>query len=415
MKLILLIFRNLRRSWLRTTLTALGTIVLVVVVTMSWSFLAFFDDVTAEKSKNFKAIITERWQIPSQMPITYAPLLAEGAARKPGDIRPTDSMSWQFYGGTLDPKNLTRENMVFAIALDPKKIGTMMDELEELTGEQRGELERLIAVAESNRQGIVLGRDRLKALNKRVGERITLYGLNYKDIDLEFEIIGIFPVPRYDQSAAFNQEYLAAALDDYKRKHNGQAHPLAQKSMNLMWLRVPDSESFNRVADQITHSPLFSLPAVKVESQSNAIARFMESYRDIFWGVRWVLTPAVIFTLVLVLANAISISVRERGTEMAILKVLGFRPGHILMLVLGEALTIGAVAGFVSAAAAYLLINNVFGGLKFPIAFFPAFLIPINALWWGLSVGAGTALVGSILPSLTACSVKVSEVFAKVD
>ena len=141
----------------------------------------------------------------------------------------------------------------------------------------------------------------------------------------------------------------------------------------------------------------------------------MESYRDIFWGVRWVLTPAVIFTLVLVLANAISISVRERGKEMAILKVLGFRPGHILILVLGEALAIGALAGLASAAGAYALINFVFGGLKFPIAFFPAFLIPINAIWWGLSVGAGTALVGSVLPAWTACRVKVSEIFAKVD
>src|SRR4051794_40045246 len=235
MKLLLLIFRNLRRSWLRTTLTALGTVVLVVVVTMSWSFLAFFDGVTAEKSKNFKAIVTERWQVPSQMPITYAPMLAEGAARKPGDVRPTDSMSWQFYGGTLDPKNLTRENLVFAIAVDPKKIGTMMDELEELTGEQKAELDRLIAATELNRQGIVLGRDRLKALNKRVGEWIKLYGLNYKDIDLEFEILGVFPVARYDQSAAFNEAYLTASLDDYKRKHNGQSHPLAQKTMNLMW------------------------------------------------------------------------------------------------------------------------------------------------------------------------------------
>ncbi len=415
MKLLLLIFRNLRRSWLRTTLTALGTIVLVVVVTISWSFLAFFDGVTAEKSKNFKAIITERWQVPSQLPITYAPRLAEGAARTPEDFRPTDSMAWQFYGGTLDPKNLTRENLVFAIAVDPQKIGSMMDELEELTGSERAELDRLIKLAQTNRQGLVVGRDRLKALNKRVGERVKLFGLNFKDIDLEFEILGVFPPGRYDQSAAFNEQYLAAALDDYKRKHNGQAHPLALRSMNLMWLRVPDSDAFNKVANQISSSPLFSLPAVKVESQSNAVARFMESFRDIFWGVRWILTPAVIFTLVLVLANAISISVRERGKEMAILKVLGFRPVHILVLVLGEALTIGAVAGFVSATVAYFLINNLFGGIKLQIGFFPTFLIPINALWWGLCVGAGTALVGSILPSLSACSVKVSEVFAKVD
>jgi putative ABC transport system permease protein len=414
MKLLFLILRNLRRSWLRTTLTALGTVVLVIVVTLSWSFLAFFDSVTAEKSKNFKAIVTERWQVPSQLPYTYASTLEQGAARDPTDVRPTDSMSWQFYGGTLDPHNLTRENMLFAIAMDPSKISTMMDELEELTGEQKAELDRLVAEAKRNRQGLVIGADRLKALNKRVGERIKLYGLNFKDIDLEFEIIGVFPVARYNQSAAFNREYLEAALQDYQRKHNGQTHPLANKSMNLMWLRVPDQKSFDRVASQISTSPLLSLPAVKVESQSNAVARFMESYRDIFWGVRWVLTPAVIFTLVLVLANAISISVRERGTEMAILKVLGFRPVHILLLVLGEALAIGAIAGVVSATGAYFLINNVFGGIKMPIAFFPVFLIPTDALWWGLAVGGGTALVGSILPSLSACSVKVSDVFAKI-
>ena len=415
MKLFLLILRNLHRSLLRTTLTALGTVVLVVVVTMAWAFLAFFDRITASKSQNFKAIVTERWQVPSQMPYTYATTLADGAARTADDIRPTDSMAWQFYGGTLDPKNMTRENLVFAIAMDPNKIGTMMDDLEELTGPEKAELDRLVAECIKNPHALVLGRDRLKAINKRVGERIKLYGLNFKDIDLEFDIVGVFPLPRYDQSAAFNEEYLKAALEDYQRKHNGQAHPLAQRSLNLMWLRVPDQAAFNKMSDQIMNSPLLSLPAVKVESQSNAIARFMEAYRDIFWGVRWVLTPAVLFTLVLVLANAISISVRERGTEIAILKVLGFRPVHILILVLGEALAIGAVAGFGSAAGAYLLINGVFGGFKFPIAFFPTFLIPIDALWWGFCIGAGTSLVGSILPAWSACSVKVSEVFAKVD
>jgi len=55
MKLLLLILRNLRRSWLRTIFTALGTLVLVVVVTLSWSFLAFFDGVTATKSQKFAA------------------------------------------------------------------------------------------------------------------------------------------------------------------------------------------------------------------------------------------------------------------------------------------------------------------------------------------------------------------------
>jgi putative ABC transport system permease protein len=116
----------------------------------------------------------------------------------------------------------------------------------------------------------------------------------------------------------------------------------------------------------------------------------------------------------LVIANAISISVRERRTEMAVLKVLGFGPTQIMVLVLGEAILIGAGAGFVSAAGAWLFINKVVGGVPFPIAFFPKFTIPLAALWWGPLLGGATALAGSLLPSWSARSVKVAEVFAKI-
>jgi putative ABC transport system permease protein len=56
----------------------------------------------------------------------------------------------------------------------------------------------------------------------------------------------------------------------------------------------------------------------------------------------------------------------------------------------------------------------VLGGIKFPIGFFPAFRIPLAALWWGVLIGGTTALAGSIVPAWSARSVKVSEVFAKL-
>ena len=68
---------------LRTSLTAAATMLLVFVVTLVWTVLWFLHAVTAEKSKDLKAIVTERWQIPSQMPFSYANTLADGAARNP--------------------------------------------------------------------------------------------------------------------------------------------------------------------------------------------------------------------------------------------------------------------------------------------------------------------------------------------
>ncbi|MBS0208502.1 MAG: ABC transporter permease [Planctomycetes bacterium] len=414
MKFLVIILKNLRRNLLRTLLTGLGTVVLVFVVTLVWSVLAFLDEVTREKSSNLKAIVSERWQIPSQMPMSYATTLAEAAVRHPGDIHPVDSMTWQFFGGTLDPKNRVRENMVFAIAMQPRKMTTMMDELDSLKGEQAAEFERLIKAMENNRRGIIVGRDRLKALNKRVGERFVVHGMNYKDINLEFEILGTFPAARYDQSAVMNRDYLNEALDDYARTHRGQKHPMVMKTLNLVWLRVADQLSYSRVSDQILKSPYYSMPAVKIETESSGVSAFLESYRDLIWGMRWLLSPAILVALSLIIANAISISVRERRLEMAVLKVLGFLPRHIVLLVLGEAVSVGTLCGFGSAIVTWYVVNDVLGGLKFPIAFFPAFFIPQAAIIWGTAIGLCTSLAGSVLPAWSARSVRVSDVFAKV-
>jgi putative ABC transport system permease protein len=130
--------------------------------------------------------------------------------------------------------------------------------------------------------------------------------------------------------------------------------------------------------------------------------------------MRYLLSPAILITMALVISNAISISVRERRTEMAVLKVLGYQPWQIMLLVLGEAVLVGVISGFVSAGITVVVVNNILNGLKFPIAFFPAFFIPKAALWWGPVLGAGTAIAGSFLPAWSARTVKVSEVFSKI-
>lgn len=413
LRIFLLITRNIRRSYVRSGLTVLGTMVLVFVVTLVWSILAFLGDAMTEKNSDFKAIITERWQVPSQMPFAYADALARGAARRPSDVRPTDYMTWQFYGGTTEQGVRTRESILFAFAMEAEKINTMMDELDTLPAGPAAELAKLVEKMKQNRQGMLIGRERLASLKKQVGDRIKLYGLNYKDIDLEFDILGTLPSGRYDSSTIINGSYLIAALEQYKRT-SGTEHPLYGKSLNLVWIRVPNAEALRRVAEQIETSPEFRNPQVKCETQSSGIASFMEGYRDLIWGVRVLLAPAIIITLSLVISTSISIGVRERRGELAVMKVLGFPPRQLLVLVLGEAVLLGAIGGFASAALTYYLVNIAMGGLKFPIAFFSAFFIPDDALLWGLCVGGGAAFVGSFIPAWAARNVKVAEVFSKV-
>jgi putative ABC transport system permease protein len=442
------VFKSLSRNPLRSILTGMATAVFVLLVTMIWSVFSLLDRATEAKSKDLKAIMTERWQIPSQMPFGYAADLEGGGASEPADYRvntDNDAMTWQFYGGTLDPANRTRENILFFFCMEPRKLTKMMDGMDELSDLERRMLDvatKLMSPGETvteeearlldpnldylrgqesggkllfsgDKRRVIIGRERLTAINKKQGERFKVSSLNFKDIDLECEVLAVFPEGRYNQSALMNREYLNNSLDDYERKH-GAKHPMSEKSLNLVWVRVPDMLAFQRVSDQVENRGKFTTPAVKCETASSGVASFLEPYRDILLWVRWLLVPAILATMGLVIACAISISVRERRIEMAVLKVLGFSPSQIMALVLGEAMFLGGLCGLLSAGGAWLLINKYFGGFKFPIAFFPSFMIPGTAWLWGLGIGAGTALAGSFLPARSARAVKVSEVFSKI-
>jgi putative ABC transport system permease protein len=424
MKYLLLIYKNIGRNLLRSLLTAMGTMVLVLVVTLVWSVLSFIDKATEKKSKDFKAIVTERWSAPSRMPYHYAEILRDGAARKdhPEDIHPDDWMTWQFFVGTLDKENQNFRNTLFGLACDPDKLLTMMDGLDNLPQGQYDDMQANIKRLKETRNGIIVGRDRLNDLSSMIGQVKNPIGQKFKlsgiatftGLDYEFEIVGLFPPGRYDNFTAFRQDFFQSTFDAYKVAHNGQKHPLDDVSLSLMWLKVPDEGAYQKIVEQVNASSYLKNPEVKIEMASSAVGTFMAAFRDLLAGMRWLLAPACIITLALVLANAISISVRERRTEFAVMKVLGFRPAQIVLLVLGESVLLGLAAGFASAGATFAIINYGLGGLKFPIAFFDTFLIPVNAFIWGAAVGAGAALAGSIVPAWFACRVKPAEVFAKV-
>lgn len=272
-----------------------------------------------------------------------------------------------------------------------------------------------IVKLKATRQGIILGQNHLRNTNKRIGDRFSLTGISISaGLNLEFEIVGAFPAGRYDTMAAFNRDYFVNALDAYPAQHHGQKHPWAERNLSLMLLKVADSEAFARVAQQIEQSPEFTSPAVRCETMASGISSMLEPFRDLIWGMRWMLTPACLATILLVIANAISISVRERRLELAVLKVLGFRPYQLLILVLGESVLLGAGAGMLSAGLTYGVINWAIGGIAFPIGFFARFMIPTDALWWGPALGGLAALLGSFLPAWSARNVRVAEVFSKV-
>jgi putative ABC transport system permease protein len=416
---LLLLVRSVRRNRLRTSLTFVATFVLVFVVAGLWSVLYFLDQLLSDKAQSPRVVVTEKWPISSQMPFSYAASLDRGAARKPGDVRPTDSMTWQLYLGTTDPANPSPDNTIPCLGMEPGKVLTMMaDIFEELAtdggthrgnrgAEHRRKIEEGVRSLAANKRGIILGARRLAAINKRVGEWIKLTGLQWRGIDLELKIVGVFPIGKYSDLGVIHRDYINDAFDDYTRK-TGLKHPMASKSLTMVWLQMTDQEACARVAEQIEASGLYQDPPVKCQTLSAEVAAVLDAYADLIWGLRWVLSPAILVIMVLVMANSIGISVRERSREIALLKVLGFRPPQVLVLVLGEPVLIGALAGLLGAVFSRVLINEVLNRLTDNVID-----VPFQVLWWCPAAGLLTGLAGSLAPAWSACRIAPAQVFAR--
>ena len=472
-----LVFRSLRRNLLRTALTYVALFVLTWMLTGIYGMVKFLGDFTAEKEDSQLVIMSEKFSIPSQMPPGYAnqlrgvietlppsnrprPLSDEervkkGVAPSPagpiaaqelrelfGDDLPTDPanpkrrrfeqlaaegvkenlMTWSFVGASLDPTKFTQENNLFLFALDPDAVTSGMMSEQGLNKEDLGEegwteMLRVINLVKEDKRNIVIGEDRLKIINKKVGDEVKFYSTNYKDITFECKIVGAFPAgSRLAGGAVMRYDYLLAKLDDYQ-KTEGAAHPQADRCLNLAWVRMPNKTSYQALAAKVNEPGKFNAPAAKMETFSAVVGSFLEPYKDIFWGMKFIIMPAIVCIMCLVIGITITIGVRERWTEMAVMKVLGFQPWQIMGMIVSEAMLIGVFGGMLSTWFLYftpLLIRKGTKAVGLKFAFFDNFTMPWEIVIYGPILGIAVGLIGSALPSWNARKVKVSEVFAQV-
>jgi hypothetical protein len=160
------------------------------------------------------------------MPASYAHYLDPASPAfilDKGDVTANDFMTWSYYRGTLDPANRTLENLVSLLVTDPKAIIPMMDDLENLDP-------ALVRKLQEKKHGCLMGPERMRTMNRRVGEHFQVTGTNYMGIDLEFEIVGELPTGRSDRLGIMRADYFNDAMDDYARK-NKSPHPLDQKRL----------------------------------------------------------------------------------------------------------------------------------------------------------------------------------------
>ena len=180
---------------------------------------------------------------------------------------------------------------------------------------------------------------------------------------------------------------------------------------------MPSKVAFEQLSAIVNKTSTFGAPAAKMETFSAAVGSFLEPYKDIFWGMKYIIMPAIVAIMCLVIGITITIGVRERWTEMAVLKVLGFQPWMVMAMIVSESVLIGLFGGMLSTWSVYFLpvvIRSVTKTLGIKFAFFDTFNSPMEIVIYGPLLGIAVGVIGAAMPSWNARKVKVSEVFAQV-
>ena len=183
-------------------------------------------------------------------------------------------------------------------------------------------------------------------LNLKLGDRVTLQGDIYP-VNLELTVRGIFEDPDATQSLFFNLDYLRDALPPARRNWNSTVAILADSP-----------EAVPRIAKTVDDMFANSAYPTKTESEQ----QFALSFVGFLGNIKLFLLAicaAVTFTILLVSANTIAMSVRERVREVGVLKTLGYTSGTILAIIVGEAVTISLVGALLGLGLATLMTSAV--------------------------------------------------------
>jgi putative ABC transport system permease protein len=363
--------RNRRRSILTVSSMAVSLCLLGVLMAM---YRALFYGGDTSPAQALRLMTHHKVSLANPLPSSYGAKIEQVPGVKSASV-------WQWFGGAYkdarDPRNFFAR-----FGVDPARVLAIHAELV-LPDEQKQVFLR-------ERTACIASRALADKFGWKPGERITFEG-DIFPVTLELTLAGIFDDPDRNELLFFNRDYLEEALP----KDSPQ-----RDTVGAFKVQVSSPQQVPAVAKAI--DGLFENSPYPTTTESERA--FQLSFVSFLGNLKLFLMAicgAVTFTILLVSANTISMSVRERIPEFGIMKALGFTPAAVLGIILGEAAVIGLAGGALGCLLA--------GGLCAMGRQAPAFLNFLRQLsltpWitvLSLSAAVLIGLASALIPALNA-------------
>jgi putative ABC transport system permease protein len=375
-----MVLANLGRHKRRTVLTILS-------VAMALFLFASLRSVVTTLNSGAEVSSASRMVVQNASAIVFT--LPQSYAERIKTVPHVQAVTWEnWFGGKYgDGKKFFAQ-----FAIEPESFIAMYPEMG-IAPEAAKEFMR-------ERSAAIVGEGLIKAFGWKVGQNVTIQGTIYPG-DWTFTIRGIY----HPTEKAYGDDSFIFRYDYLYEKYPAQVTP------GWFVLRIDDPSAAPQVAkaidDQFRNSP--------APTKTGTEAAFSAGFATMWGNVKGLMTTigmAVVFAILLVTANAMMMSQRERTSEVAVLKTIGFKDVTVFGLVIVEAAVIsltGAVLGLTAAVFLPRLTGMDSGG------FLPGFHVTGGTITIGLGVALLLTIASGVIPALGAARLPVVQALRRVE
>ncbi len=405
MKYLPYVLRHLRRNKIRTLSTIVALAVCIFLFCTLQTVLAAVR--WGLQSANASRLITQH----SVSLVFNIPLAYEARIAAVPGVKRVAITSW--FGGTLPAKkegkgaksgDVDWSNFFTNLAVEAEPFFAMSPELQVPPDQMKAFLQ--------DQQGCVIGRALADKYGWKPGDRFSLDSFiapyRRREGPFEFTVRAIYDVDEVKNPGADAR----IMYFHYKYMYEGTGR---RNGAGTYTIELEDPSQAGRVSKEI--DALFENS--DAETSTGTEAQFRASFVAMAGNLALLLNgigTAVIFTILLVTANTMSMAVRERRTEIAVLKTLGFGSGLVMALILGEALTLGVLGGVIGTGLSSVLITGLRQApmLGDALRQYPNVGLSAQTAGLGLVLGLVIALAGGFVPALLAYRARITALLRTV-
>ncbi len=317
-------------------------------------------------------------------------------------VKAATQFSW--YGGKYQD-----EILPFAqFGVDPATVFDILDEYTIPADE--------LKAFKETKDSCVIGRKLAADKKLKVGDYLPLKGDAYP-IDLNLKITGIYdgPSDRDLRMCLFNWEYLDEGMKRYASQRSpGSATAPTRISGNagMIFTKCKSADDMAGLCKKIDDLYRNSDYPTRTQTEE-AFGKMFEEMLGDLKGMIWRIGIAVVFSLFCVAGNSMAMSMRERTSEVAILKAIGFSRMLILAMVLTEAVLVAGLGGLIGSLGSKAFFEW-FDISPYTAGFLPFFFVPWNVALQGLAVSLLIGLASGLYPALRAANLSVVDGLRRV-